>query len=230
MKYLKDIKDWKECINEVVCGDCSEGMRLIPDNSIDLIISDPPYGMNFQSGYRKERHNIITNDNNLAWLNGYLQEVKRISKEDAHAYIFCSMHNVDIFVTKVKKYLDYKNIIIWEKNNTGMGDLFGDYAPKYEMIIFCSNGKKKLNGRRDPNIFKWAKTGNNLHPTEKPTELINWLIEKSTQHGDIVCDSFMGSWTTARACKDLGRNFIGFELEEKYCRIGEKRLEQGNLF
>ena len=230
MIKLEDIKDWHDAINQVVHGDCLEGMRLIPDNSVDLILSDPPFGMKFQSGYRRVKHEEIQNDDNLDWLDDHLKDIKRVSKPDTHAYIFCSMHNIDVFVSKVKQYLDYKNIIIWEKNNTGMGDLFGDYAPKYEMVIFCSNGNKKLNGRRDPNIFKWAKTGNNLHPTEKPTELIKWFIEKSSEPSDLVLDSFMGSWTTARACKDLGRNFIGFELNEGYCRIGEKRLEQLNLF
>jgi site-specific DNA-methyltransferase (adenine-specific) len=230
MKHLSDITDWEECINTVVCGDCLEGMRLIPDDSIDCVIIDPPYGMAFQSGYRKEKHLTIKNDNCLEWLDECLNQIKRIKKEDAHSYIFCSMHNVDIFVSTIKRHLDYKNIIIWEKNNTGMGDLLGDYAPKYEMIIFCSNGKKKLNGNREPNIFKWTRTLNNLHPTEKPTELIKWLMQKSTESNDLVCDLFMGSWTTARACKDLGRNFIGFELEEKYCRIGESRLCQEVLF
>lgn len=213
-------------INEVIWGDCLEGMKMIPDNSIDLVVTDPPFGMSFISNYRKTHYKAIKNDNNLEWLDDFLNQIKRVIKPEGHVYIFCSMHNIDIFVSKIKQYLDYKNLIIWEKNNTGMGDLKGDYAPKYEIIIFCSDSSKKLNGAREPNIFKWAKTGNNLHPTEKPVELIKWLIQKSSEKGDLILDSFMGSWTTARACKDLGRNFIGFELEKEYCEIGEKRLEQ----
>lgn len=232
MKTLNQITDWKEMINEIMWADCLEGMKLIPDKSIDLVLTDPPFGMSFLSSFRKEatKHIPIKNDDNLDWLEEFLIQIKRISKPSTHTYIFCSMHNVDIFVSKVKEFLKYKNIIIWEKNNTGMGDLEGNYAPKYEMIIFCSDSSKKLNGNRDPNIFKWAKTGNNLHPTEKPVELIKWIIQKSSKEGDLILDPFMGSWTTARACKDLGKNFIGFELEEKYCKIGEKRLEQMNLF
>ena len=68
------------------------------------------------------------------------------------------------------------------------------------------------------------------HPTQKPVELMRWILENYSKPTDLICDPFMGSWTTARACKDLGRNFIGFELEEDYCKIGEERLRQQNLF
>lgn len=108
--------------------------------------------------------------------------------------------------------------MIWEKNNTGMGDLEGDYAPKYEMILFCSNGSKKLNGGRDANILKAKRTGNENHPTEKPVNLISYLIEKSSNENDIVLATFTGSFSTAQACKQKKRNFICFEIEEEYCR------------
>lgn len=73
--------------------------------------------------------------------------------------------------------------------------------------------------------------GENLkHPTEKPLQIIEFLMQKSSKEGDLICDPFMGSWTTARACKDMGRNFIGFEINEKYCKIGTERLRQENLF
>jgi site-specific DNA-methyltransferase (adenine-specific) len=65
-----------------------------------------------------------------------------------------------------------------------------------------------------------------VHPTQKPVELFQWLIKEYSVETDLILDPFMGSWTTARACKDLGRNFIGFELEKKYCEIGEERLKQ----
>jgi len=115
-----------------------------------------------------------------------------------------------------------------EKNNTGMGDLYGDYAPKYEMIIFCSNGSKKLNGSRDSNILKAKRTTNENHPTEKPVDLISYLIEKSSQENDIVLDTFAGSFSTAKACKETKRNFICFEIEGSYCRTAKKLLEGVN--
>ena len=106
-----------------------------------------------------------------------------------------------------------------------MGDLLGDYAPKYEMILFCSNGEKKLTGGRDPNIIKAKRTTNDLHPTEKPVNLIRYLIEKSSKKGDLVLDTFAGSFSTAKACIETGRNFLCFEIEQEYCTKAEGEIK-----
>ena len=97
------------------------------------------------------------------------------------------------------------------------------------MIIFCSNGEKKLNGGRDSNILKANKTGNVNHPTEKPLPLLSYLIEKSTQKVDIVLDTFAGSFSTAQAAIQTGRRFIAFEIEEEYCKKAEQLLSGTNL-
>ena len=198
----------------------------IKDKSIDLLLTDPPFGMKFQSGYRKIKHKNIANDDNLDWLSNWISQVSRILKDDAHAYIFCSWHNIDVFKQEVSLFLNIKNILIWEKNNTGMGDLFGDYAPQYEMILFCSNGNKKLNGGRHSNIIKSPRTQNNLHPTEKPVDLLKFLIEKSTTKGDIVLDTFAGSFSTAKASKIIHRDFIACEIDKDYCIEAEKLLSR----
>jgi len=211
-------------LNEVVCSDWKDAVKQLPDHCIDLVVTDPPYGMKFQSNYRKVRHKSIQNDDNLDWLVGWVKELKRLCKPEAHLYIFCSWHNVDTFKKEVGALFDIKNILIWEKNNTGMGDLEGDYAPKYEMILFCSNGSKKLNGGRDANILKAKRTGNENHPTEKPVNLIAYLIEKSSQKGEIVLDTFAGSYSTARAAVETGRNFICFEIDAGYCTTARQLL------
>ena len=134
--------------------------------------------------------------------------------------------------SEIEKFRKVKNILIWEKNNHGSGDLFGDYAPKYEMVLFCSNGDKKLNGGRDSNIIKANRTQNNLHPTEKPVNLMEYFIEKSSEKNDLVLDTFAGSGSTLVACKNTKRNFIGFEIEETCINTINKRLQsvQGSLF
>ena len=110
-----------------------------------------------------------------------------------------------------------------------MGDLLGDFAPQHEFIIFCSNGKRKLNGKRASNILKYSKTGNKLHPTEKPVDLIQFLIEKSSNEGEVVLDCFAGSGTTGVAARAAGRNFILMEKDEKYFEVCTERLERNSI-
>lgn len=215
-------------INKVICWDSLEYMKTLPDKSIDLILTDSPYWMSFVSSYRNIKHKAIENDDYLDWLDWFIQDTARVMKEDAHCYFFCSMHFIDTFVLTIKKYLPYKNILIWEKNNTWMGDLEWDYAPKYEFCIYCSNWKKKLNWRRDANIMKWNKTWNDLHPTQKPVEMFAYLIEKSTKPWDIVLDCFAWSGTTAVACIETWRNYIVIEKEPKYVEIINKRIKNTN--
>lgn len=215
-------------LNTIIQWDCLEVMKWIPDKSIDLVLTDPPYWMSFVSSFRNERtkHKAIENDDSLEWVDDFLLEIKRISKPEAHAYIFCSMHHIDTFVSKIKHHLNYKNIIVWEKNNTWMWDLEWDYAPKYEFCIFCSGtGEKKLNGSRDPNIMKWNKTWNDLHPTQKPVEMCVYLIQKSSSPWDLVLDCFAWSGTTWVACIESGRNYILIEKDTEYCQIIERRLK-----
>jgi site-specific DNA-methyltransferase (adenine-specific) len=213
-------------LNKINHGDCLELLKQIEAHSIDLLITDPPYGMNFLSGQRvKHKHGKILNDDNLNWLEDFIIECQRILKPEAHSYIFCSHHNVDRFLFVVKKYLPYKNLLIWQKNNWGMGDLKGDYSPMYEMIIYSSNGKKKLNGKRSKNILEFNRTGNKLHPTEKPTDLYKFLIEKSSKEGDIILDPFAGSCPAAIAAIDTKRNWICMEKDKHYHKVGIDRIQ-----
>lgn len=209
---------------EITNEDCMELLKNIDDNSIDLILTDPPYGMNYQSNMRKNKHIRILNDDNLDWLPSWIYEIKRVCKKDSHLYIFCSWHNIDIFKFEIEKYFKVKNILIWEKNAFGMGDLEGDYAPKYEMCIFINNGKK-INGKRESNIIKASRTNNELHPTQKPVNLLEFLIEKSTNINDIVLDTFAGSFSTAKACFNTNRRFIGSEINKIHFENAVKELK-----
>lgn len=212
-------------LNKIYNMDCLEFMKTLPDKCIDLVLTDPPYGMEFRSNHRKEKYEKIENDNNLDWLPQFALEAYRLLKENSHAYFFCSFHNVDVFKQEFQKHFTIKNILIWEKNNTGMGDLFGDYAPKYEMILFCVKGNKKLNGGRDSNILKAQKTHNDFHPTEKPVDLMKYFVEKSTDEGGAVLDPFSGSGSTLIATKSVLRNYVGCEINKEYFEIAQKRLD-----
>lgn len=211
----------------IYCGDCLNYMKKIPSESIDLIVTDPPYLIDFQSGYRKRKYNKIKNDavQNEKLISEYFEHCYRILKNDTTIYCFCSWHHIDIFKQEFEKYFKLKNIIIWQKNNTSMGDLNGSYAPKYEMVLFGHKGRRLLNGFRYPDILEFKRTNNKLHPTEKPVDLLELFIKQSSDINDVVFDGFMGSGSTGVACINTNRKFIGCELDENYFKIAEQRLK-----
>ena len=208
-------------------GDCLEVMdKLIKQNvKVDAIITDPPYGINFKSNYRKEKYNLIQNDDNLKFLDLFFEKAYELLIDNAHIYVFCSWHNIDKFKIAFEKYFKLKNIIVWEKNNTSMGDLKGSYAPKYEFILFGHKGRRPRNGKRLPDILQANRTGNKLHPTQKPVSLLQIFIEQSSNENEIILDPFMGSGSTGVAALNTNRKFIGIELDEKYFNIAKDRLE-----
>ena len=112
-----------------------------------------------------------------------------------------------------------------------MGDLEQSYMYNYEMCIYATNGKRKLNGKRTSDVIKQSKgnTSKYQHPTQKPVNLISYLVEKSSDEGETVLDCFMGSGTTGIACQMMNRNFIGIELDPDYFKIAQERIEnEGN--
>ena len=206
-------------------GDCLELMKDIPDESVDMILTDPPYGMSFQSGYRKSKYKKIKGDSNLDWLDDFVDEIYRVSKPNTAHYVFCSFHHIDKFKQAIERKFKIKNILTWVKNNTSMGDLKGDFAPKTEFIIFFHKGKRLINGRRDPNVLEFEKTRNELHPTQKPVDMTEYMIGKFSDEGDLILDPFMGSGTTGVACLNTNRRFIGIELDEDYYNIATNRIK-----
>ena len=205
-------------------GDCLERMKEIPDGSVDMILTDPPYGMSFQSNHRKQKHSSIKNDSCLYWLDDFAKDCYRVASDNSAHYVFCSFHHVDKFKQAFERHFKLKNILIWKKNNTSMGDLKADFAPKYEMILFLQKGRRFINGKRDCNIIEFSRTGNKLHPTQKPVDMLEYLAEKFSGKGQLICDPFMGSGSTGVACKNTGRKFIGIELDDSYFNIAKERI------
>ena len=211
-------------------GDCLEVMGSIKDKSIDLIVTDPPYLMNYQSNRRKkeDRFDKIKNDKeNYMLIQDYLEECHRIMKDNTAIYCFCSWHNIDFFKREFEKYFKLKNIIVWNKNNHGTGDLKGAYAPKHEFILFGHKGRTLLREKRIPDIIDCSKVPSKklTHPTEKPQELLEIFIKQSSDEESIIFDGFMGTGSCGIAAKKLNRKFVGIELDEKYFNIAKDRLE-----
>lgn len=214
----------------IYCGDCLNYMKKIPSESIDLIVTDPPYLINYQSSRRikKEKFEKIKNDvNSQQLICDYFEECNRILKNNTAIYCFCSWHHIDFFKQEFEKHFKLKNIIVWNKNNHGSGDLKGAYAPKHELILFGHKGRTLLREKRISDVIECEKinSSNLTHPTEKPTKLIEIFIKQSSDIDDIVFDGFMGSGSTGVACINTNRKFIGCELDENYFKIAEQRLK-----
>lgn len=225
-------------INEIINGDCIEGMRSMADSSVDLIIADPPYGIDFNSNHRK--HSIlkstdgILNDgaDNTDFLATVLAELDRVLKPDSHVYWFTRWDRVHLQLPLLERHFKVKNALVWMKNNWSMGDLTGAYAGQYETVLFAQKGRRTLNeveGRkRHSDILQFDRVSAQKlrHSHEKPEDLIEFLIRKSSVEGETVLDPFCGGGTTAVCAKRLGRNFITMELDADYARIANERIAE----
>ena len=213
----------------LINGDCLQELPKLDNESVDLVVTDHPYGMSFQSNRRKVRYSPIENDDSLDWLDELFAQCYRVLRPDTHIYCFCSFHQVDRFKQSMERQFTVKNILIWQKNNVSMGDLEGDYAPQYEMILFGAKGRRLLYGSRDSNILPCYRTGNKLHPTQKPLELMSYFIEKSSDRGQMVLDPFLGSGTTALAALQMGRKCVGIEKDTGYYTVATERVSGAQL-
>ena len=217
--------------NKIINADCMDILKQLPDKCIDLVLTDPPYGMNYERHIKDKKFGKIDNDDNLDWLEKWCEVLFDKCKDNAHLYICCSWHNIDIFKTTLSKFFHFKNILVWNKFSQGMGDLRTDYGCSYEFICYCSklsSDIKGLNGKRDTNVINMTNDKNEIHPTQKPLSLFSFLIYKSSKENDLVLDCFSGSGTTAIACSELRRRFICIEKDKVYYEASVKRLENYN--
>ncbi len=207
-------------------------MREFPDEFVDLIVTDPPYLIEYKTNRRKDKeHDFckpIEGDNNPQLIKDYIKECYRIMKKDTAMYMFCSPDTVDFFKQELEKYFNMKNIIIWVKNNWTAGDLEAQLGKQYEMIFLVNKGRKIFNGKRETDVWFFDKIvgEEQLHQNEKPIKLIRKCIELHSNQDDVIFDGFAGSGTTLVAAKEYNRKYVGVEIESRYCEIIEKRLKE----
>jgi len=219
--YYKD----PDCDITIYCGDCLEVMKQIPDKSVDLVLTDPPYGIDYSRHISNGIHSKIANDTTLNWLDNTLNNTNTLLKDNGSLYMFCSWHNVEVFKIAINKFFEIRNMLIWNKQGNGMGDLTTTYGSIYEICFYANRSPQLLNGNRNCDMLTFSRSGNELHPTQKPIDLIKFLISKSSNETDLIMDCFLGSGTTAVACKQLNRRCIGIEISQKYCDIAVQRLK-----
>lgn len=192
-------------------GDCRD---ILPHlEPVDLVLTDPPYGMNYQSSWRikADRHSKIAGD--LAFPMWIFDELKPSNA----LFIWCRWDNLKTIPTP-------KSFIAWDKGSHSMGDLNHEFGRQWEGCAFYPGPKHKFEFR-PVDLIRAAKVPPLAlsHPAEKPIAALTPLIKS---HAGSILDPFMGSGSQRRAAKDLGRKAIGIELEEKYCEVAAKRLRQ----
>ena len=247
-------------INNIYCQDCLEGMGKIPDESIDLVVTDPPYkiisggcrtnpGDNETSGILNRRRdwsrtdpkgvlsrgnkrndfaNIVRDGkmfrNNELSFSDWLPNLYRVLKPQTHCYIMVNDKNIHAMLNACESIgFKFVNMLVWKKNNCTPNKF---YMKNIEFILMLRKGAaRNINNMGSTQFLEFPnKLGNKLHPTEKPVALMAVLVGNSTDAGDVVLDPFMGSGTTAIACINTDRNFIGFEIDKEYHKVAMDRM------
>lgn len=229
------MKDWTEMIGKVTQGDCLILMRDIPDKSIDLVLTDPPYGISFKSAWQTYQDEIINDgfDEWLVLLPKMLIEFKRILTDTGCCCCCCGGGGgktpvTAIFTIEAIKHFNLIQTLVWRKF-IGLG---WRYRPSYENIIILSKDKDNYSFYDDSKKCSNVIEGINQdipvegqHPTQKPVELMGRLIRIHSKENDIVLDPFSGGGSTLLASEILKRRWIGMELEQKYVDIAQKRID-----
>ena len=223
-------------LNKIYHGDCLELIKKLPNNSIDLICTDPPYCIGVTSNGKKG----TPTDFNLIrpFFDELYRDCERVLKDGGEIYINSDWRSYPLHLPLLQKYFDVRNCIVWDYEWLKTGNF---YRFSYELILYATKGKckRKFEPTKD-NRDVWRippinyTNPNKYHSVEKPVELMEKMIKNSSEVGEVVLDCFIGSGTTAVAAMKCGRKFIGFELNDENFAFAEKRIagavQKFNLF
>lgn len=217
-------------MNKMYCMDCMDGFKQIDDQSVDLIVTDPPYFL--PATHYQTRTQFSRNFADLGILEhffkGVFNEFARIIKPTGRIYIFCDGQSYPLFYYHLYHFCKNVRPLIWDKK-TSINAY--SWRHQHEIIIFAEMPDCKPVPSGDGDILKHSavKVEERTHPAEKPVDLLKRLIDKSSSPGDLVLDPFAGSGSTILACILLGRNFIGFEKSVDYYKIAEERIKDRHV-
>ena len=200
----------KEIPSDTVTLWLGDAREIVPAiGRVDAVITDPPYGMSFRSNHRIVKHDSIANDDSPEWLN------LAIGIEASHSsYIFCRWDNL-------RDVPKPKSCVTWVKNNWSMGDLDHEHARQTEVCLFYPGPKHFFPRGRPKDVIHAPRTGNDNHPSEKPVQLMRVIVEWTD---GLVLDPFMGSGSTGCAAVDIGRPFVGIEIDCKHFDTACRRI------
>jgi hypothetical protein len=189
-------------------GDCRSVMASLPDESIDLLLTDPP---------QESPEVLAVFDEALACAVSKL-------KPNSHAYIFTTWQRYEDVAGIVEKSLTLHNTLTWIKNSGESAGGSVNYGDQYEVILFAHKGRRHLNGRREGDVLRFDCGDEPQHPAEKPVALLQYLIEKSTQEKETVLDPFMNVGNTCLAASAVQRRCVGIESDQQWYEQAVRRL------
>ncbi len=224
---LKDYLFYQDDWATIYCGDCRDILPLL--KPVDLVLTDPPFFMpavHYQSRVNWQRSWGDTSILKCFW-SVICDDITKILKNTGHFLTFCNHESYPVFYPEMYIRFDFLKSLVWDKGHVGLDRMWRNQheliiAARWDTAIFNEDGKL----RADILKFSTTPSANRDHPVEKPSLLLEALIEPTTKENQIILDPFMGSGTTLVAAKNLNRKSIGIEIEEKYCEIAVKRLKQ----
>lgn len=207
----------------IINADCLEYMKTLPDKSFDLVLTDIPY-----DAVNRETNGLRNLDKGDAdiltvSLEELMKEIIRVCK--GSIYIFCGFEQISPICNELKLDSINPRLIIWEKTNPSPMNGEVTWLSGIEPCVFGKKPNATYNGHCKNTVLRFPSGESKMHPTQKPIELFKTLLATSTNEEDKVLDPFLGSGTTALACKHLNRNCVGIEISEKYCKIAQERLD-----
>jgi DNA modification methylase len=205
-------------VNTIVHGDCTQVMRQMPAQSVDFILTDPPYLVNF----RDRSGRGIANDRNASWLKPAFAEAYRVLKSDSFMVSNYGWSKVDLFFAAWRD-AGFRPVghIVFNKSYTSKTN-FLRYQHEQAFLLARGNPLPPVFPISDVQEFRYS--GNELHPTQKPLSALIPLIKSFSREGDLVADPFCGSASTCAAALLVGRRFLGIETDEKYYRVASARM------
>lgn len=223
--------------------DCLAGLKRIDSESVDLVVTDPPYPITARGNHgnsggmladKLSMKGKIFEDNDVK-IEDWLPDIYRVLKDGTHAYIMVNNLNLTHYLQVIdKSQFHFIRLLVWDKRNKIMGT---KYMGQVEFIIMLSKGtSRQINDCGVSDLLSIpikklkGKDGSNLHDTEKPVQLMETLIMESSNPGDTVLDPFVGIGVTLLAAIKSKRHYIGFEINEKYYNIAERRIKEQSAY
>lgn len=225
---------------DVIHGDSTEVIQYLIDEDVDIgaIVTDPPYGQEYDS--RGEHHDVIEADDNLNRALSITEEVLKksrlILREGSPIVVFAGKTNLPGVMSMLDKWYDFEDINVWDKGWVGTSQIGGTpvkWRPRHEYGCLAMYGDARIENenRHDGNVWEFQRlSGDEMdHPTEKPVELLRYVIKSLTEEGDVVFDPFAGSGSTLVAAQQTNRGYIGVEYDERHYKTINDNLKQGTI-